>query len=83
MLSLSRSGVYDAIERGDLQAIRFGSKYVLPTAPLRKLLLIEDSRRSPPPPDEPPKGGPATARGRGSQASRDSQHPGGIARRSS
>ena len=44
MLSLSRSGVYDAIERGDLQAIRFGSKYVLPTAPLRKLLLIEDSR---------------------------------------
>jgi excisionase family DNA binding protein len=43
LFSLSRSGVYDAIERGEFKAIRFGAKYVIPTLPLRKMLLLEEN----------------------------------------
>lgn len=43
MFSLSRSGVYEAVERGEFKALRFGTKYVIPTAPLRRMLLLEES----------------------------------------
>lgn len=42
VLGMSRQGVVNAIERGDIQAVRIGKRIVVPTAPLRKMLLIDD-----------------------------------------
>lgn len=44
MFGLSRNATYEAIERGDFKAIRIGKRIVVPTAPLRKMLLVEDER---------------------------------------
>lgn len=43
VLGMSRQGVVNAIERGDIQAVRIGKRIVVPTAPIRKMLLIDDS----------------------------------------
>lgn len=38
VLPLSLNGVYDAINRGDIESFRVGKKCVIPTAPLRRKL---------------------------------------------
>jgi hypothetical protein len=38
VLPLSRNGIYEAIERGDIEAIKLGRKKAVITAPLRKKL---------------------------------------------
>lgn len=43
VLGLSRQGVLNAIERGDISATRIGKRIVIPTAPLRRILLVEDA----------------------------------------
>lgn len=47
ILDMSRPGVINAIKRGDIAAEKFGPRYVIPTAPLRKLLRIDDGMLSP------------------------------------
>jgi len=42
LLGLSRPTVIEAIERGDITGQKLGRKWVIPTAPLRKLLKVED-----------------------------------------
>lgn len=44
LLSLSRQSVVDAIERGDIDARKFGRKWIIPTAPLRQMLRIDDAK---------------------------------------
>jgi len=43
MFGLSRNAAYEAVERGDVQAVRIGKRIVVPTAPLRKMLMLEES----------------------------------------
>ncbi|CAA2161174.1 hypothetical protein MBRA_06334 [Methylobacterium brachiatum] len=43
LLSLSRQSVVDAIERGDIDARKFGRKWIIPTAPLRRMLRVDDT----------------------------------------
>lgn len=38
---VSRSTLYEAIRQGDLPAIRVGSRWLIPTAAVRKLLLLD------------------------------------------
>lgn len=40
-LGLGRSAVYGAIERGEIPSLRFGSRLVVPTAALRRLLGLD------------------------------------------
>lgn len=44
LLGLGANAVYAAAKRGDLQVIRIGKKYSVPTAPLRRMLGIEDEK---------------------------------------
>lgn len=41
ILPLSRNGIYEAIRRGEIDAIGFGKKKAIITAPLRKKLGLE------------------------------------------
>jgi len=41
MFGLSRNAAYEAVGRGEVQAVRIGKRIVVPTAPLRKLLMLE------------------------------------------
>ena len=41
ILPLSRNGVYEAIKRGEIEAVEYGRKKAILTAPLRKKLGIE------------------------------------------
>ncbi len=43
VLGLSRQGVLNAIHRGDIRATRIGRRIVVPTAPLRKMLMVDDA----------------------------------------
>jgi hypothetical protein len=43
VLDMSRNSAYDAVHRGDIQSVRMGKRFIVPTAPLRRLLGIEDS----------------------------------------
>ena len=40
ILPLSRNGIYEAIKRGEIEAIEYGRKKAIVTAPLRKKLGI-------------------------------------------
>lgn len=42
LLGLSRPTVVEAIERGDIPGQKLGRKWVIPTAPLRRMLQVED-----------------------------------------
>jgi hypothetical protein len=41
VLGLGKNATYDAVKRGDIPTIRIGSRIVVPTAPLKKLLGLE------------------------------------------
>jgi hypothetical protein len=41
ILPLSRNGIYEAIKRGEIDAIGYGKKKAIVTAPLRKKLGME------------------------------------------
>ena len=41
LLGLGTSAAYAAAKRGDLQVIKIGKKYSVPTAPLRRMLGID------------------------------------------
>jgi hypothetical protein len=43
ILPLSRNGIYEAIKRGELDAIAFGKKKAIITASLRKKLGLESA----------------------------------------
>lgn len=42
LLGLSRPSVVEAIDRGDIAGQKFGRKWIIPTAPIRRMLRIED-----------------------------------------
>lgn len=42
LLSISRSAAYQAARTGDLPTLRIGRRLVVPTAELRRMLLIDD-----------------------------------------
>ena len=42
LVGLSRNAAYEAIERGEVRAIRFGKRIVVPTLQLRRMLGFED-----------------------------------------
>lgn len=46
MLGISKPGVINAIERGELRGTRIGRRIVIPTAQLRKMLMVEDASAS-------------------------------------
>jgi hypothetical protein len=39
---LSRNSAYDAVQRGSVEAVRFGRRIVIPTAQLRRLLRLNE-----------------------------------------
>jgi excisionase family DNA binding protein len=41
VLGLSRASTYEAARRGDIPAIRFGRRIVVPTAALRRMLGLD------------------------------------------
>jgi hypothetical protein len=41
IIPLSRNGIYDACNRGEIESFRLGKKIVIPTAPLRRKLGME------------------------------------------
>ena len=41
LMPVSRNGIYDACNRGEIECFRLGRKIVIPTAPLRRKLGIE------------------------------------------
>lgn len=41
LLPIARNGIYDALNRGEIEHFRVGRKFVIPTAPLRRKLGIE------------------------------------------
>lgn len=43
-LGLSRNAAYDAAKRGEIHTLEFGRRKRVPTAWLRKKLMIEDAR---------------------------------------
>lgn len=47
-LGMSRASAYAAVQRGEIPNIRIGSRILIPTAPLRDLLVLAE-------PEEPPK----------------------------
>jgi len=46
MLGMSGPGVIRAIERGDIRATRIGKRIIIPTAQLRKILMLEEPAAS-------------------------------------
>lgn len=46
LLGLGRSAVYDAARRGEIPTLRFGSRLVVPTAALRRMLAIDVDEES-------------------------------------
>lgn len=44
LLGLSKNSTYAAAHRGDIPTLRFKSKFVVPVAPLLRMLGIEDER---------------------------------------
>ena len=46
LLGLSRPSIVEAIGRGDIEARKFGRKWIIPTAPLRRMLRIEDAPKA-------------------------------------
>ena len=44
LMGLSRNAAYLAIQRGDVKALRFGKRIVVPTIQLRAMLGLEDER---------------------------------------
>jgi excisionase family DNA binding protein len=47
VLGISRSSAYEAIGRGEIPAIRFGNRIVVPTAALRALLGLDPAGDTP------------------------------------
>ena len=45
-LGLGRSAAYEAAKRGEINALRFGGKLVVPTAWLRRVLQLETEREA-------------------------------------
>lgn len=45
ILRMSRNGVYEAINRGDIPSIRIGSRIVIPGEPFRRTLGIEEIKK--------------------------------------
>jgi hypothetical protein len=43
-LGLSKNAAYAAVERGEIPSERFGRRRVVPTAWLRRVLLIDDTK---------------------------------------
>ena len=41
VMPLSRSGIYDAVKRGEIESFRFGRRVVIPTRPLLRKLGVE------------------------------------------
>jgi hypothetical protein len=41
LLPVSRNGIYDACNRGEIECFRLGRKIVIPTGPLKRKLGIE------------------------------------------
>lgn len=41
LFGLGKSGAYAAVHSGHIPSIRMGGRYVVPTAPLRKMLGLE------------------------------------------
>lgn len=41
VLGIGRNQAYEAAHRGEIPVLRFGSRYVVPTAPLLRLLGLE------------------------------------------
>lgn len=48
LLGLSRASTYEAAKRGEIPTIRFGSRIVVPTAALRRLLQLDTYDERPP-----------------------------------
>ena len=48
LLGLSQPGVIRAIERGDIRGTRIGKRIIIPTGPLRKILMLEEPAVPPP-----------------------------------
>lgn len=46
LLPVSRNSIYDALKKGDIENFRIGSKFVIPTAPLRRKLGLSDRAAS-------------------------------------
>ena len=44
VLDMSKGSVYEAAHSGDIDVIKIGSRYKVPTAPLRKKLGIEAAK---------------------------------------
>lgn len=44
MFGISLNAVYDAVDRGEVKATRIGKRIVIPTAPLRDMLLLDGSK---------------------------------------
>ena len=42
-LSLSRTGLYNLISRGEIRVVKIGSRTVVPATEIERLLTIEDS----------------------------------------
>ena len=41
VLNMGRNAAYEAVHRGDIEALRYGKRYKVLTAPLRRKLGIE------------------------------------------
>lgn len=46
MLGLSRPTIIGAIDRKELAATKFGTRYIIPTAPLRRMLQVDEALAS-------------------------------------
>lgn len=42
ILGVSRNSLYEAVRRGEIPALRVGSRWLLPTAAIRSLLHLDD-----------------------------------------
>jgi excisionase family DNA binding protein len=43
ILNISRGSAYKAIESGDIPSFRIGSRILIPTAPVLRMLMVDDS----------------------------------------
>jgi excisionase family DNA binding protein len=43
LLGMSGPGVIRAIERGEIKGTRIGRRIVIPTAPIRRMLLVDEA----------------------------------------
>ncbi|MCJ2065894.1 helix-turn-helix domain-containing protein [Methylobacterium sp. J-088] len=46
MLGMSGPGVIRAIERGDIRSTRIGKRIIIPTAQIRRMLMLDDAALS-------------------------------------